>query len=495
VADDGVQFPATAEAGRSSSATGRAVLAEAVRSVDPALAARIGAAGHWRRDYLAAVRDVTTAGGRSAAAALAIAGAGVAALRARLVLRREGGEQPLAAGLPDAPAPATVAVRGRGARERELAVPYRGRELRGDALRAQLEAWVRGGVMEASCGAALDAVCAHPDWLALEGRRVALLGAGAEMGPVAPLANWGAEVLAVDVPRPAIWRRILAAARAGAGTVHVPLAADGLAAADDAELAERAGADLLAELPEVHAWVAREGADRPLVVAVHAYAPGAAHVRVAAAADAVAAELTAAREDVALAHLATPTDAYLVPQEVVEDRRRRWERRGRRAALQAPLRALARGRLYAPAPGELVAGEDGRTWGLADVLVPQQGPNYALAKRLQRWRSTLARADGRTVSCNVAPATRTRSVTSNRVLAAAYAGAHHFGVEVFEPATTRVLMAALLVHDLHRPLADPHPDGLFCAGAAHGGLWRAAYDPRSVLPLAAAAGLPAALRR
>jgi hypothetical protein len=29
----------------------------------------------------------------------------------------------------------------------------------------------------------------------------------------------------------------------------------------------------------------------------------------------------------------------------------------------------------------------------------------------------------------------------------------------------------------------------------HGGLWRAAYDPRSVLGLAAVTGLPSALRR
>ena len=30
--------------------------------------------------------------------------------------------------------------------------------------------------------------------------------------------------------------------------------------------------------------------------------------------------------------------------------------------------------------------------GVNDSLVPQQGPNYALAKRLQRWRATVARS-------------------------------------------------------------------------------------------------------
>src|SRR5205085_5444356 len=107
------------------------------------------------------------------------------------------------------------------------------------------------------------------------------------------------------------------------------------------------------------------------------------------------------------------------------------------------LQSLSGRRLLRPA---YPAGSDP---GICDSLVAQQGPNYALAKRLQRWRATVARDAGAAVSMNVAPPTRTRSVTRNRVLAAAYAGAHRFGLEVFEPATTRVLMAALLVHDLH----------------------------------------------
>ena len=69
-------------------------------------------------------------------------------------------------------------------------------------------------------------------------------------------------------------------------------------------------------------------------------------------------------------------------------------------------------------------------------------------------------------------------------------------MEVFAPEASRVLMAALLVHDLRVEAPAPaHPDDLFVSGAAHGGLWRAAYDLRSVIGLAAVAGLPAALRR
>ncbi len=156
--------------------------------------------------------------------------------------------------------------------------------------------------------------------------------------------------------------------------------------------------------------------------------------------------------------------------------------------LGRPLRTLSAGRLLQRA---YLPGSDP---GVLDSLVAQQGPNYALAKRLQRWRATVARASGTTVSMNVAPPTRTRSVVKNRALAAAYAGAHRFGVEVFEPATSNVLMAALLVHDLHTGggPAHEHPWQDEAYAAVHGGLWRSAYGPRSALGLAALLGYGAA---
>jgi hypothetical protein len=96
----------------------------------------------------------------------------------------------------------------------------------------------------------------------------------------------------------------------------------------------------------------------------------------------------------------------------------------------------------------------------------------------------------------VAPPTKTRSVTKNRALAAAYEGAPHFGVEAFAPATTRALMAALLVHDLCASdnAARAHPWQDEAHAAAHGGLWRIPYAPRSALPVAAMLGYPASRR-
>jgi len=195
------------------------------------------------------------------------------------------------------------------------------------------------------------------------------------------------------------------------------------------------------------------------------------------------------RPDTALAFLATPTDVFAVPGDAVRQSVASYEGRSRSAKiLGRPLRTFSGGRLLRRA---YVPGADP---GISDSLVSQQGPNYALAKRLQRWRATVARRDGALVSMNVAPPTRTRSVVKNRALAAAYAGAHRFGVQVFEPTTSNVLMAALLVHDLNTgggPVHDqPWQDEAYAA--AHGGLWRIPYAPRSVLGLAALVGVGAA---
>ena len=211
------------------------------------------------------------------------------------------------------------------------------------------------------------------------------------------------------------------------------------------------------------------------------------------AADSVIVDLLDRRDDITLAFLATPTDVFMVPMAAVEESRRRWDTRGLSGLLQSPLRLL---RQFEPNYPAIYADARGREFGINDSLVPQQGPNYALAKRLQRWRALVARSAGTPVSVNVAPATRTASVVRNRALAAAYAGAGRFGVEVFEPATSTALMAALLVHDLRNPAAAANPGtplanpmDLFAATANHGGLWRAAYAPRSVLGIAALLGM------
>jgi hypothetical protein len=276
-----------------------------------------------------------------------------------------------------------------------------------------------------------------------------------------------------------VWRRVLETTRRAGGRLHVPVPPRVDVGDRDLALAAHAGADLLHRLPQVAEWLL--GFDGRPVLGNYVYADGATNVRVSAAVDALTRHLQDRRDDVALAFLATPTDVFAVPGDAVQHAERGYAARG---LARKTLRVVSGGRLlhrnYPP----------GADPGITDSLVPQQGPNYALAKRLQRWRATLARDAGGTVSLNVAPPTRTRSVLRNRALAAAYAGAHRFGIEVFEPATSNTLMAALLVHDLHAdPPALDHPWQDEAFAAAHGGLWRVPYAPRSALGIAVLLGL------
>lgn len=478
----GVTFPMT-DGRRSTSATGQAVVADALRVVDPVGAAAVERETSWRSGYLTPFRRLVEAGLASPDAAHEIAAAGLTSLTGRMRYAdadgTEVGLEEAVAREPSVPL-VTETVEGTGAPDRELSVPYQGRRLVGDEIRALVDGWVEQGVVEPSFAEAISQVVAHPQWLDLRGTTVAVVGAGAEMGPYRSLLRWGASVAAVDLPRAGLWERIRAEARGGAGRVMVPVRAG------EAPLEARSGADVIVEVPELASWLTDLPGD--LVIGNYVYADGATNVRVATALDTVTEAVRARREGgAALAFLATPTDVFAVPGEAVEASVDAYAHRRTSKVLRGPLRTLSGGRLlkrnYRP-------GEDP---GLNDSVVLQQGPNYLLAKRLQRWRATTATAAGATVSFHVAPPTRTRSVVKNRALAAAYGGAHRFGVTVFEPGTANTLMAALLVHDLANGVPrHEHPWQDEAYAAAHGGLWRAAYDPRSALGLAAILGIGAA---
>ena len=78
---------------------------------------------------------------------------------------------------------------------------------------------------------------------------------------------------------------------------------------------------------------------------------------------------------------------------------------------------------------------------IVDAVVNDQGPNYILAKRLQHWRAIVSKEDGCLVSTNIAPATATASVVSNKLFALAYKGQHHFKpLEVSQQETSNAVM-------------------------------------------------------
>ena len=125
---------------------------------------------------------------------------------------------------------------------------------------------------------------------------------------------------------------------------------------------------------------------------------------------------------------------------------------------------------------------------IVDAVVNDQGPNYILAKRLQHWRAIVSKESGCLVSTNIAPATATVSVVSNKLFALAYKGQHHFQpLEVSQQETSNAVMGMLLVNDLRNPLsvASPtrklkNPMDLFCENSFHGGSWRCGFKYNSI---------------
>ncbi len=494
----GVQFPLDGSGKRSSAAIGRDILAAALRVLDVAAAERCAAERDWRHAYPVHLRRLVELQAASPQLTVASCRAGLDAAWGALVFVRDGQTLALrqAMATPAAPPLRTLRLQGQGdSAPARWEVPYKGRRLSADALARRIDAWAAGGIIEESHAAALHMARTHPQWFDLSDRHLVLLGAGSEAGPLAWLASWRANIVAIDLARAATWKRMAQRVRAGNAKLIAPVAATVSLSGDADKDIALAGADMLVQTPEIAHWLAQLG--QPLDLFSIAYLDGERHVRVSLAMDAIGEVCAAADARCTRAWMATPTDVFAVPQGLAEDVMRAYAERGTFKRLaQAGARAGSGGRSFAPHIEGLVDAGDGQRWGVVDGLVVEQGPNYALAKRLQQWRAIVARAEGHVASINVAPSTSTASVLSNPALAAGFRGAKAFDIEVFAPDTTNALMAALWVHDLRNPrsAAQPavplaHPLQLLVQGANHGGLWRVPYLPRSVLPFAALLGL------
>lgn len=459
-------------------------MAAALHPLSPTAAQAARTERHWRRNYPTHFRALVQGALSSSEQALASARAGLAQARESLVWVDGGGERPLQSAMQASHSLLSLRLQGEGdARPAAWGLPRHGSLLQGQALVDQLGRWQEAGVIEPSAAAALARCAEHPEWFDLSDRHLALLGAGSEAGPLRWLARWRANLVAVDIDRPAVWQRIAGIVREGNATLRAPLREG------SGEGWDRAGADLLTDTPAIAQWLIAQG--QPLDIASLAYLDGEKHLRVSLAMDLIAQTVIDAQPSCSLAYLATPTDVFAVPPEAVAMAQQRMQDRPLLSrGLQQGLRLATGDRFFQPQYEGLAHG-----YGVSDCLVIEQGPNYALAKRLQQWRAMDARARGLSVSLNVAPSTTTASVVKNPALAAGFAGADPFGIEVFEPETTNALMAALWVHDLRaaQSKANPahplqHPFELFIDQACHGGLWRSPYLARSALPFAAALG-------
>mmetsp|Transcript_35679 Transcript_35679/g.111327 ORF Transcript_35679/g.111327 Transcript_35679/m.111327 type:complete len:557 (+) Transcript_35679:63-1733(+) len=506
----GVQFPPGAGGARNSTEAVKEALAASTAAADTVAGERVRSERNWRYGYSRhLVKNCELLGVGPPGQEVAVASAGLQALRSSFeFVGADGAAVPLDRAMGRVPGllpshggfDCGVAV---GARAAEapgpLRVPYGGRLLEGGKLCAQLQQWEARGIIEADAGGAIGRL-ADQCAVDLSGQHFACIGAGSEMGPASTLLDLGATVYAVDMPRPDVWRRLLRTAVASRGTLVAPIrrgGGDGEAprarvvgrGVDEEEFCRAAGCNILEETPEVAAWVCSQAQGQRLCVGSYVYLDGANFVRVALAADAVIEALCTARPDVCLACLSSPTECYVVPQAA-------WDGAAERLSAPpagsvhrlwyAPLRLASRGRYCTPAAPAVTLDSSAGPLRLRDSYVWMQGPNYAFAKQIQRWRVLLARSRGHTASSNLGPMTLTRSILSNALIGAGVKGATHFGLEPFYAATSSALLAALLVHDLSCetsaanpkvPLASPLL--LFSENALHVGSWRAAFETNS----------------
>jgi hypothetical protein len=380
---------------RGSTETNKAIWRASLAAVDPAGAEKLQKVRNWRFGYVKQVEANVRASLASGEAALAVAKAGLAEAHRLFEFARPG---KTTISLKDAmdtytdAAFETVTIKGNGKKTGaiDLAIPYGGKMgapyhdfkdqrndlIKGDALRKQLEAWATAGVIEPDCAAALAAVADHPEWLDLSNHYFVLLGAGSAMGPLPLLLSLGANVYAVDIDRPNVWKNLIGKARAASGSFSFPVRASKAAGKNlnkmsDDELADVAGANLLQDTPEIATWLTSVCPQQRVTVGNYTYLDGALHVQVhmrsgvfktrkerllflryyffslfrslfsvpkrssriprilwnnrrsvlglfnqlSLACDAIIGKLAEQRPDLALAFLCTPTDCHVIPKE------------------------------------------------------------------------------------------------------------------------------------------------------------------------------------
>jgi hypothetical protein len=218
-----------------------------------------------------------------------------------------------------------------------------------------------------------------------------------------------------------------------------------------------------------------------------AYLDGDRFVKLSMAMDAIIKSLIEQRgaEQVMPGYLCTPTDAHLCTPASVEASKANMRRAPAWQSMLAPILAQAGMpmRKNVEKPVLDAAGNPMDGVHIVDCIIPEQGPNYILAKRLQHWRAMVSRDAGSTVSSNVAPSTATASVLSNVLFALGYKGFSSFKpMEITYQETSNAVMASLLIRDVRDPTSSANPKtplknplNLFTENSFHGGCWRSAW--------------------
>lgn len=488
----GVSFPLQPDGKVSTTATGKEIWAAAVGELDADLADAIRAEKDWRHNYAGYAKRVADLGVSSPEAAMSIAANGCKAANDAFQFFRDGKRTSLEAAAPREPFGFhTGIVRGEGTHMSMLPrVPHNppGSEPHvrtvldlGSAANL-VQAWADYGSCEASCAQSIRAFGAmdmKQSRAAISENVFVLLGATSELGPFKSLMEVGATVVAIS-RNGAKLATLISSMDKCAGSVVVPLSVEQSTLPEDdvTGLSSVAGADLIAQTPEVIAWLSQLFPEKTLVLDMLVYLDGEANVRASVAMDMICAQVAANRGPgkTALAYLVSPATAHPVSPEardvsVEAYKNRSWLMSAVGAGPSYGLEDQTKGDYRPKIP-------------VLNGCIVKQGPNYCLAKTMQQWRALVARADGQVVSANLAPPCRTVSVCRNPQIAAALEGLTWFPpLACYDPDTVSAIMTILLLWDLAAPesSAQPatpldNPSQLFVQNAFHGGNWRCAYN-------------------
>jgi len=496
----GLVFPVTGTKNgkpeRSTTVANRDTIVAAVAAVNPHRAEKARNEKNWRFKYMRHYVTLVEEQCKSREAALAVAEAGLQHLYEKFEFVHEDGTSSSfgeAMARTNSKKFHTGTIQGTGPANTNkfLEIPYHGKMLSGQPLKDQVQKWVDYGTIEPDCGAAICKVVDNPTWMDLSDKHFVLLGAGSAMGPFRVLMALGANVVAVDLDRPNIWKGLIDVARNSSGSITFPLSTPQSDCADDTQLYAAAGCNLFTHTPLIKDWLLDLHPGKHFVVGSYAYLDGALHVQVSLAMDSICKALTERRPHTSLVYLCTPTDCHLVPAAACAAAQADYETPPTPAKqlLFATAQLLSGGKYLQKNARPPIRADDGTSLYLVNGLSVQQGPNYALAKRLQHWRAIVARErKSCTVSSNVAPATATASVVRARMFAWAYEGMPSFRpYEIAEPDTSKAAMLALLLFDLRdgSSAASPgtelsNPNQLMMHGSFNGGSWRCAYTVDSI---------------
>ena len=294
----------------------------------------------------------------------------------------------------------------------------------------------------------------------------------------------GANVIAIDLDRDFIWKRLINIARNSCGTLTFTLNKEQSECTSDEMLFKSAGTNLFTKTPEIRNWVQNLYPDEHLILGGYAYLDGALFLKVSIAMDAIIAGLMEKRK-IGMAFLCSPTDVFVRSNEAHKYSVQKYKNA---PFWQTLISNLTFGKSLVRNQRKKVSGEMGKEFSIIDGIVVAQGPNYALSKRIQHWRCMIAHETGYFASSNIAPSTATASVVSNKSFAAAYGGMYLFPpMEVMMQDTSNSVMAALLIHDIRNKKSVSYPSTklsnpllLFTSGSFHGGIWRMAWKMTTI---------------